>query len=413
MRGGSAVAVGCGAALGLLLGGVLVGRGAHHGLEDLLVGLVPVGAPDELGAVPGVHARPCGAHVVLAAGGEGTQHAFEAQRVELGLREVEVLIAPARLLAGHDLALAKALLRGANALYAVHGGLNPTHVEHITHLFLRSGALALGVHLLEDFLDHGRVFLRAMLHHDGVVALGAHPHVLHVGLGAGPPHAVHLLARVAGGLRFLERGGVHHSPTPQNHIIRTALANTKPGGLLLHAGRGHGQQLELEAVHLRALLQQRNGLLAVRAVVVDQGDFLALELVEAALLLANVLDDGIGRHPIRACQREIPFEYPTILRFATAQTGRDDRNFVDRCLLRQREGDARGQRLKHSGAAVLAFQALVTLDTAVGGIGGLALLIYDLHAVDATTGVGEFEIVRKTVREWSPIGRIRAGAVHQ
>ena len=52
--------------------------------------------------------------VVGAAGGQRAHHAVEAQRVELLLVEVQVLQAPAHLLAGHHLALAEALLRAAH-----------------------------------------------------------------------------------------------------------------------------------------------------------------------------------------------------------------------------------------------------------------------------------------------------------
>ena len=52
-------------------------------------------------------------------------HAGEAERVELLLVEGEVLEAPAHLLAGHDLALAVALLRAPHALDAEHRIITP------------------------------------------------------------------------------------------------------------------------------------------------------------------------------------------------------------------------------------------------------------------------------------------------
>ncbi len=50
-----------------------------------------------------------------------------------------------------------------------------------THFVLRTGALALVMHLGQNFLDDGRVGFGAMLHGDGVVALGAFADVLHIG----------------------------------------------------------------------------------------------------------------------------------------------------------------------------------------------------------------------------------------
>jgi hypothetical protein len=47
-------------------------------------------------------------------------------------------------------------------------------------------------------------------------------------------------------------------------------------------------------VHLRALLQEGDRLLAVGRVVIDKGDLLALELVEPAFLLGDVLQEDVG-----------------------------------------------------------------------------------------------------------------------
>src|SRR6478736_2507437 len=75
----------------LLLRRVLVGRLLDHRLDDLLVGLQPVGAEVPLAAVPGVHTRPVGPEVVDAAGADRPHHAGEAQRVELLLVQRQVL----------------------------------------------------------------------------------------------------------------------------------------------------------------------------------------------------------------------------------------------------------------------------------------------------------------------------------
>jgi hypothetical protein len=48
-----------------------------------------------------------------------------------------------------------------------------------------------------------------------------------------------------------------------------------------------------EPVHLRALLQQRDRLLAVGGIVIDQGDLLAFELVEPAFALGDVLQNDV------------------------------------------------------------------------------------------------------------------------
>ena len=84
----------------------------------------------------------------------------------------------------------------------------------------------------------GRVERQRLVALGGI--LGGH----RVGLGAGPPHAEHLVARIGDGRRLLERRRVHHAPAPQQHEIGPALADLQPGRLLLDAGMGDRHQLE-------------------------------------------------------------------------------------------------------------------------------------------------------------------------
>ena len=72
------------------------------------------------------------------------------------------------------------------------------------------------------------------------VALGRRARREHVFLGAGPPHADDLVARVADLGRGLERGRVHHAPAPQDHLVGLDLADLQPLRLLLVARVRHG-----------------------------------------------------------------------------------------------------------------------------------------------------------------------------
>src|SRR3546814_7745325 len=68
-------------------------------------------------------------------------------------------------------------------------------------------------------------------------------------LGARPPPADHLVARIADALRLLERGRVHHAPAVQDHIVGLVLpGDLQPDGLLVQARRGDRELLDLEAV---------------------------------------------------------------------------------------------------------------------------------------------------------------------
>ena len=174
---------------------------------------------------------------------------------------------------------------------------------------------------------------------------------------------------------------------------------------------GYRQQLKFEAVHLGALLEQRDRLLAEGAVVIDQCDLLALQFVEATRFLGDVLDGDVGADPVGAEQREVPAEHRAVLRIAAAVTGSHQRDLVDRCLIGQGEGHAGGQGLKQGGPAVLALQALVAFDAAVGGITEFTLLERELDAVDAAAGVDQLEVIDVAVGPRVAVGGIGAGAI--
>ncbi len=168
----------------------------------------------------------------------------------------------------------------------------------------------------------------AVLQHQRLVAVGLIAGRRHVRLRARPPHADHLVARIADGGRFLDGGGVHHAPAPQQHVVGPVLADRQPLRLLLDARMRDRDRLEGEAVLLRQHFERRDRLLAIGAVVIDEADLLALELVDAAELLGDVLDGDVGRGPVGAEQREVPGEHRAVLGFRAAVAHRHERDLV-------------------------------------------------------------------------------------
>ena len=152
-----------------------------------------------------------------------------------------------------------------------------------------------------------------MLQRQRAVALGAFGHILDVGFGTRPPDTQHPVTRVSRGLGFAQRGRVHHPPAPEQDVVRFLLPDLQPGGFLLDAGVSHRQQLHLETIGLAQLLQHRDGFLAIRTVVVDEGNLLALQLGDAAFLLGDVLDGDLGANPVSPEQRKVPGEDGTVL----------------------------------------------------------------------------------------------------
>ncbi len=376
-----------------------------------LVGLVPVGLDVPLRAVPLHDARPVGAHVVLAGGLHRAHDLAEAQGLEPVGREVEVLEAPAHLLGREHLALAVLVLRGADRLHLQHGDHHPARVRQRAHARGGTRALALVIDELLQVVVH-LVLRGAVVDGDGVVALGTRADVLHVVVGAGPPDAVDLLARVAAGLRLADAGGRHHAGRPEQHVVGLLLADLQPGGFLLHAGRRDGEGAEREAVGLGALLQQRDGLLAVGAVVVDQRDLLALEA--ALFLLGDVLQHHVGGGPVGAQQREIPLEHRAVGRLRETVARGLDGDLVHEGLVGHREGDAGGLRVEAGGAAALALEALVAFHALGRVVGGLAFLERELDAVHAAVArVHQLEVVLLAVRPGNAERRELPGAVDE
>ncbi len=256
---------------------------------------------------------------------------------------------------------------------------------------------------------------RAVLEHQRLVAGRLVAGRDHVRLRTGPPHAHHLVAREADAGRFLDCGRVHHAPAPQQHVVGPVLTDLQPLRLLLDARVSHRDRLELEAMLLGAGLERSDRLLAVRAVVIDEADLLALQLVETAPLLGDVLNGDVRRGPVAADRHEIPGEHRTVAAFRTAVAHGEQRDLVAGHLLGQRERDAGRKRREVRGARrALALHALVALDALVGGVAGLAFFRRKLDAVDAAVAlVDHVPVVDHAVRERNAVRRVRSGAIHQ
>src|ERR1700752_3184109 len=132
-----------------LLLGVLRRGGLDHGTHQALVRLDPVADPLPLLAVPLLELHLAAAFVVGAGHLERLHEAGSAQLLQALLVDVQVLEAPAHLLAGHRLALAVVPLRGAHRL---GGEDRPQHaavvVDRAQARLVLELALVLGVDVL-------------------------------------------------------------------------------------------------------------------------------------------------------------------------------------------------------------------------------------------------------------------------
>jgi hypothetical protein len=340
-------------------------------------------------------------------------HALEAELLDALGGEIEMLDAPAHLLAGHRL-VAELGHGGADRFGAQHRVDQAAVVEHRADLVGLGERLARGDdELLEVGID--RRLAGRMLQHQRLVARTLFAGRNDVGLGARPPHAQHLVAREVDVAGLGDGGRVHDAPAPQQDVVGLLLADLQPLRFLLGARRRHRNRQELEAVLLGHDVERRDRLLAVGRIVIEQRDLLALELVEAAHLLGDVLDGDVGCRPVGAEQREVPFEHRAVAAVGAAVAHGDQRDLVARRLLGQREGDTGAERAEIGRPGrTLALEALVALHAAVGGVAGLALLEEDFYAVDAAVArVQQGDVVGGAVGERHAVGGIGAGAIDE
>src|SRR5439155_265010 len=304
--------------------------------------------------------------------------------------DVQVLDAPAYLLAGHRLALAELRLRRADRF---RGDDARDHAARVVDRADARGVLHLPLALLVDVLEdilHPRAAGAGQVVPGGDIALRRVGRGDDVLFGARPPDTDDPVAREADLGGGFQRRRVHHAPAAQDHPVGLDLADLQPLRLLLVARVRHRDVRHLEAVFLRLHVKHRNGFLAVGRVVVDVDDLLALQLVHPAFLHADELDLGGVLRPVGRDQREDVREYAAVGGIGAAVAQRDHRDLVGGRFLDQRVGDAGGQRMDHARAGgALVLGALVALDAAVVAVFGLALLPGELYAVDAVVALVE------------------------
>ena len=336
---------------------------------------------------------------------------FGAELLDALGGDVEVLDAPAHLLAGQRLA-AELALGDADRLDRQDAGDETPVVVDRPHALRADGTLAHTVDLVEDLLDDREIRARGVEARGNVAdrRLAGGNDVL---FGAAPPHADDPIGREADAGRFLERGRVHHPPAAKDDPVGLVAArDLQPGRLLVEPRVRDRVVPDLEAVHLGLLVEDRDRLLAVARLMVEVGDLLALQVLHAPLLHAHELDLRGVLAPVVGHEREHVGEDLAVGRVGTPVAHRDDRNLVDGRALDEAVGDAGAQGVDHASAGrTLALQALVALDAAVGVVAELALFPGDRHAVDAAVGVHERQVVEESAGDSGAARGIRSHAV--
>src|SRR3954453_8629954 len=291
-----------GVLLGILLG-VLDEKRAHHVLHRI----GPVRALRPLRPVPLGDEELVVAVVVLACHLDGRGEALHAELLQPRLGDVERLEPGPHVLAGDDLPAADAL-RVADRLGDEHRVVDAAIVEHLADLLLRRLREPLVDDVLLDLLDD-REIGAGEIEAQGLVALALGAAGAGVVVTAGPPDADELADREAGLDRLLDGGWVHGAPALVVEPVGAVAADVEPDrALILHVLGGDRIELQLEAVVLGELLEERDRLLAEGRVEVDEADLLAFELVEPAFLLGHVLDEDRGAVPVGVGRVEDPGE---------------------------------------------------------------------------------------------------------
>src|SRR5579864_4483494 len=367
----------------------------------------------ELLAVPLLELDHPRALVVQAARLHRREQAGCTQFLEPRLGEVEVLQAPAHLLGRHDLALAILILRLADRLDD-HDRVRDSArvIDRADPRLVLEVALASAVDLPDDVLHH-REIRPVRRERRRYVTFGCITRRNDVLLGAGPPHAENLVARITELRGRLERDRIHHAVTPEDDVIRAELPNLQPLRFLRVARRRDRDLGEIEAIARGERVEHGNRLLAVGRIVIHERDFLALELRFASRLLAEVRDHRRGLVPVRRAEREHPGEGGSVGGDRKSVAVGRHRDLVVGDALEQAVRDAGRQRLDRARATVARLQPLVAFDATRRVVLGLAFLPDDLDAVDAAVQVDQREIVDRPAEVAGAAGRIRADAIRQ
>ena len=180
---------------------------------------------------------------------------------------------------------------------------------------------------------------------------------------------------------------------------------------MLYTGGGHRQFEQFKAFFGGAFFQQRDGFFTVRRVVVNQGDFFALQA--AFFFFQDVLNHGIGRRPVVAQQGEVPLKHPAIGRLRQAVARGHDGGLVARGFVANGKGNAGRLGVKAGGAVGAVFHALVALHALAGVVRGFAFFKGDLDTIDPAFGIHQFQVILLAVGPWNAQGGELAGAVHQ
>ena len=324
--------------------------------------------------------------MVLAGDLHGRREAFHPEFLQAGLGDVQGLKAPAHVLARHDL-LARHFLGIADRFGDEHRVVDTPVVEVVADLLLRVLREALVDDELLDVLDH-RKLGTGRVEVERLVALRVGPAGARIVVTAGPPDADELADREPGLDRLLDRRRVHRAPALVIDPVRTVAANVQPDrALVLHVLRGDRVELDLEAVILRKAFEERDRLLAEGRVEVDEADLLALELVEAAFLLGDILDEGRRAIPVGHGRIEHPGKGVAVRRSRQAIGHRQDGDLVDRSLRDELKRNA--GRIGIRDDRIFALDRLVALDAFLRVVARLAFLDGDLHTADAAVTLVE------------------------
>ena len=174
-----------------------------------------------------------------------------------------------------------------------------------------------------------------------------------------------------------------------------------------HTRRRYGEGPQLEPFLLLQVFDHRQRLLAGGIVIVDIGDFLALEA--AAQFVFDELDGGSALREIARGDREQVGIFLAVRRCRDAETGRRRRDLVLFEPLVQRVGLRRAVHRHEHGTLLLL--VLIGFDRRRHLVRGIDLGRLDRIAIKHMAGIDEVEIVVHRRAQHRPDDLCRAGAI--
>ena len=210
--------------------------------------------------------------MVLTRDGKLRTKARKAGSSHIGLSDLQSL----HRVAHHrccDVRCAVCILRITSSLSRQKRCIQTTVIQNRPNLIARTSGLPGIDDILADVVKHREITAHFM-ERKSLIAVSRSASRNHIVLRSRPPNTHEVFHRVTNVCGFLNGNLVHHTPTPEQDIVRTFTTDLEPLGFLFLTRIVDRDRGKVKTVLFRQGFQRRDRLFAVSSIKVQQCDFL-------------------------------------------------------------------------------------------------------------------------------------------